>query len=461
MIEVIYKEEKQEAKNGENLFNLPRNIRQVGLTTGNMRIYIEDYVYTFLTRLARNAVGSRKEQGCVAVFTGETKWNNGITYLFIRGALMVEDMEAASDHIDFSEKIWAKIQEDQAKYFPGQEITGWFFSRPQMYMETDELLTRIHLRYFGGEKVLMLMEPAEKEEAFFFFENGLMVRQRGYYIYYEKNPLMQEYMIEKNKDFAPEFTENVSDEAVVSFRKIIRNKKTKKAEKTEEKPQEEMERTSVFSYAATACLVLAVLAVGAGFYRNYGGLPVQPEDDYAVTVMSEKTEADASEGEKQAENDTNQSLDVSKQEKSTQEQLEKNASVTPKITQEAADTEISDETWNSWQDSESDFANEAEAAEQTKAEEPAETVDQTETFSQEADERKIKKQSTNAEEQTDSSAQTSSDGIYETYVIKPGDTLYQISISHYGNMDAIPEICRLNNLEENQVIYPGQMIVLP
>ena len=199
MIEVIYKEEKQEAKNGENLFNLPRNIRQVGLTTGNMRIYIEDYVYTFLTRLARNAVGSGKEQGCVAVFTGEAKWNNGITYLFIRGALMVEDMEAASDHIDFSEKIWAKIQEDQAKYFPGQEITGWFFSRPQMYMETDELLTRIHLRYFGGEKVLMLMEPAEKEEAFFFFENGLMVRQRGYYIYYEKNPLMQEYMIEKIK----------------------------------------------------------------------------------------------------------------------------------------------------------------------------------------------------------------------------------------------------------------------
>ena len=37
-------------------------------------------------------------------------------------------------------------------------------------------------------------------------------------------------MIEKNKDFAPEFTENVSDEAVESFRKIIRNKKTKKAE---------------------------------------------------------------------------------------------------------------------------------------------------------------------------------------------------------------------------------------
>lgn len=81
---------------------------------------------------------------------------------------------------------------------------------------------------------------------------------------------------------------------------------------------------------------------------------MQPEDDYAVTVMSGKTEEDASE-EKQAENDTNQIQDVSKQEKSPEEQLERNASVTPKITQEAADTEISDETGNSWQDSESDL----------------------------------------------------------------------------------------------------------
>ena len=88
-------------------------------------------------------------------------------------------------------------------------------------------------------------------------------------------------------------------------------------------------------------------------------------------------------------------------------------------------------------------------------------MDQTETFSQEADERKIKKQSTNAEEQTDSSAQTSSDGIYETYVIKPGDTLYQISIRCYGNAEAMEEICKLNGISANEIIYPGQVIVLP
>ena len=58
-----------------------------------------------------------------------------------------------------------KIPESQAEYFPGQKYR-LVFSLPQMYMETDELLTRIHLRYFGGEKVLMLMKP-QKRRGFF------------------------------------------------------------------------------------------------------------------------------------------------------------------------------------------------------------------------------------------------------------------------------------------------------
>ena len=456
MIEIVYKEEKQEAKNGENLFNLPRNIRQIGLTAGNIRIYIEDYVYTFLTRLARNETGPGNEQGCVAVFTGDTKWNNGITYLFIRGALMVEDMEAAADHIDFSEKVWTKIQENQAKYFPGQEITGWFFSRPQMYMETDELLTRIHLRYFGGEKVLMLMEPTEKEEAFFFYENGLMIRQRGYYIYYEKNPLMQEYMIEKTKDMGQGASETVGDEAVTTFRKIIKNKKTPE---TEEKPQRETEHTSVFSYAATACLVLAVLAVGAGFYRNYMRI-AEPSVDSTVTVMSDNTVEESEDNQADAVREVTKTPEITwieeitKALEETDEQPEESLQITPTIQPGTENgTEEADV-----QETDTKETGASAAADSASAEESQETVSE-DKFSQEADERKAKKEESQV--QLTPSAQASSDSAYETYIIKPGDTLYQISISHYGNMDAISEICRLNNLKGNQVIYPGQMIVLP
>ena len=36
----------------------------------------------------------------------------------------------------------------------------------------------------------------EKEEVFHFYENGSLCPHEGYYIYYEKNEEMQNYMIE-------------------------------------------------------------------------------------------------------------------------------------------------------------------------------------------------------------------------------------------------------------------------
>ena len=50
MIEVIYKDEKQTAKGNEESFNLPKNIRQIGIPNEKYRIYIEDYVYTFMKK---------------------------------------------------------------------------------------------------------------------------------------------------------------------------------------------------------------------------------------------------------------------------------------------------------------------------------------------------------------------------------------------------------------------------
>ena len=52
-------------------------------------------------------------------------------------------------------------------------------------------------------------------------------------------------------------------------------------------------------------------------------------------------------------------------------------------------------------------------------------------------------------------------GTGNSYVIKPGDTLYQISITKYGTMEKVAEICQANGLTEDEIIYPGQIIVLP
>ena len=76
----------------------------------------------------------------------------------------------------------------------------------------------------------MLMEPQEREDAFFRYENNGMTHLGGYYLYYEKNPGMQTYMVDKNKELQPDVPEHYEDQAVKDFRKIITDKKEKKKE---------------------------------------------------------------------------------------------------------------------------------------------------------------------------------------------------------------------------------------
>lgn len=73
------------------------------------------------------------------------------------------------------------------------------FAQPQIAIEVTELLVKVHLRHFGGEKILMLMDPGEREDAFFRYDGGTMAKLTGYYIYYEKNSQMQTYMIERSQ----------------------------------------------------------------------------------------------------------------------------------------------------------------------------------------------------------------------------------------------------------------------
>ena len=88
-----------------------------------------------------------------------------------------------------------------------------------------------------------------------------------------------------------------------------------------------------------------------------------------------------------------------------------------------------------------------------------ENEDKTEQiYQQEADERKAKKRIREAAEKENSEA---SGKVHESYVIQPGDTLFQISMEKYGNTEAISQICRLNGMSADEIIYPGQVIVLP
>lgn len=428
MIEVIYKDEKQEVNDGETGWNLPKNIRQIGLAGENYRIYIEDYVYTFLHRAAQAKCQQEEDSGILAVFLGENRWQSGTGYTFIRGALLADAGEITEEHIEITQNMWQKIHEEQEKYFEGQEIVGWFLARQSLPMVVSELIGKVHRNQFGGEKILMLMDTAEQEEAFFRYENNFLVRQSGYYIYYEKNTQMQNYMLEKNPEIQEESQETVQDDAVRAFRSLIQKKKKEEPEETEEK-------TSVFSYAATACIVLALAVVGVRFYRNYQvGQNIEGETRTTSADIMQETEI-------------TQIPAASVQQVTPTSWAELTES--PKITPTAEPTLIPTVTIS------------AEEAQIYKEESDTRKA-----------QRRIQQKKQNEEESTgqDNSGQASSDQDSETtsamqtrgsYTIRPGDTLYQISIENYGTMDKVADICRANGISENEIIYPGQIIVLP
>lgn len=430
MIEVIYKDESQDTKNGEELFGLPRNIRQIGLVRDDYKIYMEDYVYTFLVRLARAEGTAGEPITRVAVLTGEIKWRAQTAYLFIKGAVMAADMDAAPDHIDFSGEQWNKIQEDQKKYFEDQEIIGWFFSQPQLAMEVSELMTKVHMKHFGGEKVLMLMEPLEREDAFFHYENNGMVHLGGYYLYYEKNPSMQTYMIDKNKELQPEMQEHYADQAVKDFRKIITDKKETKKESS---------APSVFSYGLTACLALAVLTVGVNFYKGYQKTETSGEE--AATVSSVIVE------------EITPSPTVAPTAKA---EISESPIVIKKTEQDSA---MQGENVDKAEQDSGLQAENADKTEQISAAQIENTDRTKQIYQQEADERKAQKRVREAAEKENSKATAGT--THDSYVIQPGDTLFQICMDRYGNIEAISQVCQLNGISADEIIYPGQVIVLP
>ena len=126
-------------------------------------------------------------------------------------------------------------------------------------------------------------------------------------------------------------------------------------------------------------------------------------------------------------------------------------------------TDTADTTETDTQETQTSQPESIEAEEDSADSSQGET-DMERFYLEESDERKAKRKAELAqrqESQEETEAETAADSVHNSYVIKPGDTLYQISMEKYGSIEAITEICELNGLSENETIYPGQIIVLP
>lgn len=103
----------------ENKF--PKNVRQIGNVSDTPKIYVEDYVDTFLNQFCENT-----EEGLNYVFLiGHTVRQDELDCIYISGALRMPYSGGDRNDVTINQEVWERAEADKRIYFPDGEIIGW------------------------------------------------------------------------------------------------------------------------------------------------------------------------------------------------------------------------------------------------------------------------------------------------------------------------------------------------
>ena len=382
---------------------LPKNVRQIGNVSDTSKIYVEDYVDTFLNQLCDKA----RQAPIGAFLVGETVREKDEDYIYIYGALRMKHIDVKGKEVQVSESAWKRACEQCKEYFEDAAILGWFLAAPGQALEITQSMTKIHQKYFSKEKTIFVMRDSEtKEEKYFVHKFRELLEWGGHYIYYEKNIEMQNYMIDTRKRNGVTPSENVEDRATANFRNVIR-------ERMEENQQR---KHSKFLYVASTFLVLVVFGIGVTMMNNYDKMAGVQETLNVISnsVLNNKEE------EKEPEKEL---LDLEEEEEpevlGEEEELEEDEVAKE---ENLEDEEVKEET--------EELKEDIMVEDATQAEPPEEEVNDIPTTE-------------------------------NVYIVQKGDTLDTISRETYGDISRVDEICKMNGLEDGNLIFIGQKLLLP
>lgn len=387
----------------ENQF--PKNVRQIGNVSDNPKVYIEDYVDTFLNQLCDKA----KEEPQGAFLVGEIRKVDEQDCVFIHGAVQISGLEIKGAEIAVPEEAEKELLEQCKEYFGEAQSVGWFVSAPGLPLSLDSSMLHIHEKFIPKENsIFVLKDPLEKEEIYYSYKFKELLELGGHYIYYEKNPAMQNYMIAVRKQIGVTPSEVVEDRAAKDFRSIVRERMENESQKSNGR----------FVYAVSTFLVLVVLIIGVTTINNYDKMQsVQTSiENIAKTVSTQSQEPETQEtsGSVVAEGKP-ETAGTAEAQKGEEEDIP------------PAETADADEP---------DTGQKEEAKEEAKEEQPAADV-------------------------PGPSKSEGSDDPEETYLVQKGDTLAKISKKAYGDTSHVDDICRMNGLKDGNLIYIGQKLLLP
>lgn len=507
MIEIICKDDSENTvqdHEGGNVF-LPKNIRQVGSPRGRHRIYLEDYVYTYLRSEAKN------HEKCAAVFLGKSQVVKDIRYTFVSGVVECSEAVFQWENICLDESFWDYIYKEQKQFFSEMEIVGWVLGRAGQAMELTPAVEAAHRKYFAGrDKVLMLLDILEGEELFFVYEQGYLQKREGYYIFYEKNLAMQSYMIYKREEeirleklkysesaeddmeetrFVEEtIREDNIDEETEDAKPMPKEPKTQAEEALESyrrmllerQGRREERRNRRLLYTASSFFLVVLCVIGITTINNYRKMQ---EVESVLNVMRHGEEQPAS-GEKanSAEKDdaSGESALVVETVESQIEPLQEETGSNETDTGNAPDgvQPANGKTADGVQ--KEDAAKAVEGQEQQGAEESPEGESQqgngenTEGESQQGNGENTEGESqqgagenTGETKQEDAPAAAQETSVVEQegdkryYTVKAGDTLNMICLKIYHSKDMVQTLKEVNGIEDGDKILVGQRLLLP
>lgn len=406
MIEVIYDNAENDAESGEiQGIRLPKNIRQVGTPQGGRRIYVEDYVVTYLNQLAKP--GNTYARG--AILLGEYKQTENQGVLFISGALEAQNIEFDLEEIEFTNEVWSNIYNEVKRYFPDLEVVGWFLSRMGFSTEVNDKITKIHVDNFSGrDKALFLIDSLEEEDAWYLFENNGLKKQSGYYIYYTRNDAMQKYMMSQRNHMVESETDVAErdQELLQKYRSRLEGRVM---------PEKERKPIS-FLYVASSLLTVAFLALGITVINSYDRLQNLETAFNRFDIMTEENTGEA-----------------------VTNVVSVNANVEP-IVKDNTENGTSDTT-----DDATGHTTEADTQEDGMG-----------TATEEATE-----EDTQGTDASSEATEVSVNGMPRYYMVQDGDTLSSISFSMYHSILYVDYIMEANEMQNGDEIFVGQEILIP
>lgn len=270
----------------------PKNVRQIGNVSDEPKIYVEDYVDTYLNQLKEKAA----KEPVMAVLAGEIVTQEGQEVVYISGAVRVEEVKTENGKLELDIEAADRAEELRKEHFPTCQTIGWCLIEGGNRMGQEQEAARVHERFFAkANSIFIHKDVVENEEVFYAYKFGELMQMGGHYIYYEKNPDMQNYMIHARRQIGVTPSEVVEDRAAKDFRSAIR----------EQLEAKEHHQNSRFVYAASILLIVVVLAMGISTMNNYDKMEaVQTSlETLSQTVTEPKQKMETLSG-KESEKDT-------------------------------------------------------------------------------------------------------------------------------------------------------------